>query len=305
MKMHEHDQELIMALAEGDLAEDAAAVARAEIESCDECSADFELQVSAIAMLDQVPPVYLTATESARLHSSLKEELSLATPKPASPRRSVAWSRFLPAAGVAAALLLVIVSLPSLLGGGSDDSSDETVAAPSFEADATETSAAASLDMERDGTEEMAGGDNAAAEAAPPAAQATTEAPLLTTTTAAPLDDVGSGGILGILEFLGPIDQVDTAALLDQIVGEDIDLAASWDSAKSADPFFAGCLTESVTTEVSSLYGLPADSEPFVLGVVVAEDGEEGVLVAYVPAIPEETVFAVVSPNCASITPLP
>ena len=98
--MHEHDQELIMALAEGTLDEAAAAGARTEIGLCADCSADLDLQIAALAVLDDVPEVYLTAAESAQLHSSLKQELSLATPTPASPRRSFAWSRLLPAAGV-------------------------------------------------------------------------------------------------------------------------------------------------------------------------------------------------------------
>ena len=57
--------------------------------------------------------------------------------------------------------------------------------------------------------------------------------------------------------------------------------------------------------EVASIYGLPADSDPVMLGIVTTEAGEDVVLVAYVPAVPEETVFATVSPDCASIEPLP
>jgi len=304
MKMHEHDQELIMALAEGRLAADAAAEAHAEIASCSECSADLDLQMAAIAILDDMPEVYMTVAESARLHTKLKRELSLETrPETAPARRSFAWSRLLPAAGVAAALLVVIISLPSLLGGGSDDSSDETIASPSFDVGATETTAA--MEIPRDGMEEMAGGDNATAEAAPPAALQTTEAPEATTTTMAALSDDGSGGLLGTLSFLGPVDEVDTAALLDLIRSEDVDLAGDSEQAKNADPVLAGCLAESVTAEVAAIWGLPVDSSPVIMGTVVDDLGGELLLVAYVPENIADTVFATVTPGCAEILLLP
>ncbi|MDJ0663220.1 MAG: hypothetical protein QNJ75_01590 [Acidimicrobiia bacterium] len=303
--MNEHYEELIMALAEGTLDDEAAAAAAAEIAASAEASADLELQRLAIEALDAAPDVYLTATESARLHTALKQELSLATPEPRSTRRPIAWSRFLPVAGVAAALLVVIISLPTLFGGQGDDSSDEAVAAPSFEAGATETTAASFLDIERDGAEEMAGTDNAAAEAAPPTALDTAEDQAATTTTAVTLEDGEPEGILFALEFLGPIDEVDAAALLDLVPGDDVDLADTTASVKRLDPFFAECLAESVTPEVSSIFGLPAGSSPVMLGIVTTQDGAEAVLVAYVPAEAGQVVFATVLPDCSLITPLP
>jgi hypothetical protein len=121
----------------------------------------------------------------------------------------------------------------------------------------------------------------------------------------ADLADGGTGDDVAALEFLGRVDEVDTAALLDLILRDDVDLALSSERAKSLDPFLAGCLADSVTPEISSIYGLPADSEPLILGIVITEDGAESILVAYVPAGPAEPVFATVSPDCSSIAPLP
>lgn len=293
--MHEHDQELIMALAEGTLGDAATAAAQTEIAMCADCSADLELQIAALAVLDDVPDVYLSAAESARLHSSLKQELSLETAKSPSPRRSFAWSRLLPAAGVAAALLVVIVSLPSLLGGGdSDDASTETIAAPSLDAGATETTAAAFLQEARDGAEEMAGADNSAAEAAPPAGNATTEAPAATTTTTAPSDTTASDltTVLDGLEYLGLVAELDTVALGARIATDGGPLALTSDRAKALDPTFAACAREKATPEVADDLGVPVDSDPLLLGIVADENGEELVLVAYVPADGSDPVFA-------------
>ncbi len=304
--MHEHDQELIMALAEGTLADEAADAARAEIAACAECSADLELQVAAIAMLDDLSEVYLTATESARLHSELKRELALETPSSTAVRRSFAWSRFLPVAGVAAALLVVIIAVPTLFSGGdSDDASDEIASAPSVDAGATETTAAASMDLEWEGAVEMAGGNDSLAESAPPiAAEETTEAPA-TTTTEAPTAADDTGTIWSALEFLGPVDVLDTEELLERIRTNDVDLGAYSDDAKFADPVFALCLEESITVEISAELGVPAESDPVILGIVTSAEGEDLILVAYVPEDVEETVFVVHRLPCLDLELLP
>ena len=119
------------------------------------------------------------------------------------------------------------------------------------------------------------------------------------------MDDRGPDGILFALEFLGPVDEVDTAALLDLVRSDDVDLADTGESAKRIDPFFAECLAESVTPEVASIFGLPTDSTPVMLGFVTTQDGTAAVLVAYVPTDDAETVFATVLPDCSLITPLP
>lgn len=302
MMMHEHDQELIMALAEGVLDETAATAARAEIEACPECSADLQLQLVALAAIAEAPEVFLTATESSRLHAALKQELSLAAPAPARPKRSFAWGRFLPIAGMAAAFLVVIVALPTLFGGGSDDSADETIAAPAMDAEAPEaalmeTTEAAPTEM-RDSVTDLAGG--MAAEESP----ATTAAAATTTTAPALLED-NLGLIFDVLDYLGPLEELDTEALLARIQNEDLDLIANSDAAKSADPLFAGCLEESVTPEIASIWGIPVDSEPLILGLVTNAEGENLVLVAYVPENAAETVFTAQRFGCSLIVVLP
>ena len=128
MTMHEHDQEIILALAEGSLDPEAAERAAAEIARCAECSRDLEMQRVALNALGDAPRVYLTATESARLHDRLHRELAVMAPKQARSRTPVSWPRWAGFAfGTAAAFLAVFLVLPALLGGGGDDSA-ETVA---------------------------------------------------------------------------------------------------------------------------------------------------------------------------------
>ena len=125
MTMHEHDQEIVMALAEGSLDPEAAARAGAQIGTCAECSRDLEMQRIALDALEEAPAVYLTATESARLHDRLHRELGVAAARPASTRASFAWARWTGLAfGAAAVLLAIFVVGPAMLGGGSDDSAD-------------------------------------------------------------------------------------------------------------------------------------------------------------------------------------
>ena len=127
MKMHEHDQDIIMALAEGSLDPEASARAEAAILACDECRADFELQRIALDALHDAPAVYLTATESAHLHDQLRRELQVSPAAPSRHRLRPAWGRWVAlAAGTAAVFLAAFLVRPNVLGGGDD--SAETVA---------------------------------------------------------------------------------------------------------------------------------------------------------------------------------
>ncbi len=71
--MHKHDLDLIAAFADGSLDNDVQA--RALIESCAECRAEYESQIRMIAMLRQVSPVEMTDLEKAGLHRDLWTEL--------------------------------------------------------------------------------------------------------------------------------------------------------------------------------------------------------------------------------------
>jgi len=144
--MHQHDQELIMALAEGGLDADAAATARAEVASCPECSRDLELQRIALQGLEGLPRAHMTELESTRLRRSLREELGIARDARVTPakRRRMPMAAFATAAAV---LLAVVVAAPTLnLIGGGDDGADATIVADAT-AGATATTAGAVAEM--------------------------------------------------------------------------------------------------------------------------------------------------------------
>jgi hypothetical protein len=298
MKMHEHDQEIIMALAEGTLDDAAAAAATAAIAACVECSADLDLQRLALAALDDVPDVYLTAVESARLHDALKSELVGAKTPPIRAGQPFAWGRWLPVAGVAAVLLVAIVSLPTLFGGGfSDDAGDETVAAvetTAASADVAETTAAPSADaLSPSRDDDGAAALEMAAEDLEDSLTATTASAETTTTMAAPETTTSDlSGVPDLLAFLGNVEDLDRAALLEKLIDEGAEITEVTNKARNADPFFSACLLENTTPEIAPTLGIAVDSEPLLLGIVVVPSGKELILVAYVPEDVDETVFA-------------
>jgi len=198
--MHQHDQELIMALAEESLDPEAARAARDEVASCRQCTADLELQQFALNALEGVPEAQLTEMESARLRRDLRTELGLTKPTASEPSRK---RRRMPLAalGTAAAVLVAVVVVGpglDLIGGSSEPASDATIVA---DAPATTTAPATEAP--------------AAFEAAPNAGGAgeddtarTTMAPAETTTTARPVD-----GTLAAELYAFYADEPDLAAL--------------------------------------------------------------------------------------------
>jgi len=174
--MHQHNQELIMALAEGNLDEAAAASARAEIEACADCSRDLELQTFAIEALDSVPGAHLSEFESAKLRRDIRSELGVfkeeVTFEPTKRQRRFPIAAF----GTAAAVLIAVVAIAprlSLVGGA--DSAD-TVALEAADSTVAASTLAPSLDGQAglvQGGEE----DNRSTTAAP----ASTAAPATTT----------------------------------------------------------------------------------------------------------------------------
>lgn len=102
--MHSHDLDLIAALAEGTL--DDETQARAFVQTCDECRAEFEAQTAVLAAIADVPAVTMTENEKAILHRDLWTELRLGegTEKPT---RAQWWYRF----SYAAAGVLIVVGI--------------------------------------------------------------------------------------------------------------------------------------------------------------------------------------------------
>lgn len=107
--MHEHDLDLVAALADGSLDRDAAGVRR-WVEACDVCAAEFRLQTGVRSALASPGPARLTDAERVALHARLEAALPQPAPAPVvTPRRSSApaWWRLVPVAGAAVLALAV------------------------------------------------------------------------------------------------------------------------------------------------------------------------------------------------------
>jgi hypothetical protein len=106
--MHRHDFDLIAALAEGSL--DDETEARALLESCEECQAEYQSQLDVLTILSSTPPAEMTELEKAALHRDLWTELR--NPSSEAPTGR-AWHRW----SYVAAGLFVTVGLLGVLGG--------------------------------------------------------------------------------------------------------------------------------------------------------------------------------------------
>jgi hypothetical protein len=157
--MHEHDLDLIAALADGSASDEA--LARSLVETCPVCRAEYEAQIEVIAWLGAAPRVAMTDLERAGLHRTIRAgvegEKSSAAVTPW-------WQRLgYVAAGLLVAAGLVGVLQRSDLIGGSDQGALAT---------ATTTAEAADGGSEAptEGVPFMAG--DAAEESAPPSSTA-------------------------------------------------------------------------------------------------------------------------------------
>lgn len=129
MTLHEHDRDLVMALAEGSLDAGAEARAHEELAGCAECADELVWQIEALDVLEAAPPIAMTGPESSELHLALDAALIhqrvTPAPIPAKPR----GFNWVPIFSVAAVLLALVLVAPALdLLGSSDDASFETAA---------------------------------------------------------------------------------------------------------------------------------------------------------------------------------
>ncbi|HEX9643336.1 MAG TPA: hypothetical protein VGC11_04980 [Acidimicrobiia bacterium] len=157
--MHEHDDDIIMALAEGTFEPDVLAPALAEVSECPECATALADQKVALAAMRSAQAPVLDDLERARLHRTMREALGIEAPVVAEPSRHERSYRRLAALGsVAAVLIGVVVVAPYLNllgGGGADDSAATTTAAA-----AEERAAIQRADTLADGENSLgAGGD--------------------------------------------------------------------------------------------------------------------------------------------------
>jgi hypothetical protein len=300
MKMHEHDQDIIMALAEGSLDPATAERAAAAISACPECSADFELQKSAVAALQDAPRVYLTAAESARLHDRLRQELRVAPAKPARAKPTPAWSRWAAlAAGTAAVLLAAFLVLPSVLGGSDDDA--DTVAFELTEDDSNQAdlertaTTAAAAEAPTAGALEEAGDDMMALQ---DAATETTAAP---EDAAAPADTLAVGD--GALTYVarGSLNERLRQQIVDQLIADAEAFGVVDEQARDLQPELGACL--------SVLFDSDADltATAQIIGVIIDETGAERTLVAlFDEENPAKAVLASITlPECEVFETLP
>lgn len=289
--MHNHDYELVMALAEGSLEPAAAASARAEIEACPECAADLELQVEGLRALQALPAAELTELEAARLQRSLREELGLRRPearRPA-PRRRLP----LAALGTAAAVLVAVLAVgPGLnLIGGSDSSDTAEFSAATTAAAATTTAApAAALDMTDSAEIEngLAGGDPEPAEA--PTAEATFPSTTAVRGETRLFAYYGEGD-LDLFALRGELEAnaFDGSATRSQMLRQ-ADESLTEDDAGAAE----ACIALTLSSEEDFLEGFQ-----LALGNI---GGREVLVVAYLTDSPEEsTVVAHAADNCEEL----
>ncbi len=132
---HNHDFDLIAAIAEGELSPADQAAAEASLAICADCRADVQLQREALTALRSAPAVAMNDFERATLH----RKVNAALPLPVSVRSTkpaVPWfQRLMPAMAAAAALLLVVgVGSVLIPGAGDGDAASEvtTVASESI-----------------------------------------------------------------------------------------------------------------------------------------------------------------------------
>ena len=304
MTMHKHDQEIVMALAERSLDPEAATQAAAEIAGCSDCARDLELQRIALEAIADAPAVYLTATESARLHDRLHRELGAAVPAPRRNRGTVVWGRWVGAAlGTAAVFLAAFLVLPNVLGGSSDDSAD-TVA---FEEVAEDTSdgegnrmempaaaATPSVESPQLGMDDAAGADEMAEPTTTVAAAETTAAP----ETTQPAGDVSA-----FLEYrvIGGLNEELRSEIIGQLTMDREVFVAQDETLKTLNPEWAACLETLPALDVT-----PSEATPQIVGSVVDQDERERMLVAFITSEPAETTLASVSvPECTVFETLP
>ncbi|HSG80055.1 MAG TPA: zf-HC2 domain-containing protein [Acidimicrobiia bacterium] len=125
--MHEHDADLVAALAEGALSPEDTRAAEAAISGCPRCTADHTAQRTAVVAMRSLAGARLGDTERTGLRAAVADAINLdleaapKTPTRRRARRAVPW----PSVAVAALSVLAVVAIVPLVGtlttSGSDD----------------------------------------------------------------------------------------------------------------------------------------------------------------------------------------
>lgn len=297
--MHEHEHDIIMNLAEGSLDPAAAARAEVEISACDECRTDLELQQLALAALHEAPAVYLSASESARLHDRLRREMQIAPAETARTWLPV-WSRWAAlAAGTAAVFLAAFLVLPSLLGGGDDadtvafDQVADELGGAGAERMAT-TEAAAEAPSAAIPSDDAADRGLALEEAAPTTTVAAAE------TTAAP--DLAEDGATFAFVVEGDLTEELRLEVVDQLRLDASYFKANAEELAETSPEWRAC-----RPQIFGFDYLDLSYTPELVGRIIDEFGEERLLVALVDKEdPTDVALASITlPECEIFETLP
>lgn len=290
--MHNHDYELIMALAEGTLDPSAAAAARAKIESCQECAEDLAFQLEGLQALQELPVAALTELESARLHRNLRQELGIAKPPEtqSAARRRVPLAALATAAAVLTAVVVVGPGL-NLIGGDDASHSDlaEIGAAATTTAPAITAAPAGDLGM---ASPNVGGATDDMADRVPE------EAATAPTTAAAAVTTTATDGL--VIEGAEPFaffgdESPDLEALRSELAAAEFDESAArsnvlrlaGDSILEEDPGAArACVEVTLTSEENFVEGFQVARGLFgerevLIVVYLAEDLEESELIMH------------------------
>lgn len=119
--MHEHDLDLVAALADGSLDGDTGAI-EALVATCQVCGEEYRAQIAVRSLLADLPTVSMTDAERSSLRAGVEATLPSPepdlSPLPAARRSSPWWWRLVPAAG-AAVLVLAVAGV--FVGGSGED----------------------------------------------------------------------------------------------------------------------------------------------------------------------------------------
>lgn len=128
--MHDHDFNLIAAIAEGAMSPADQAVAETSLAACDACQTDLELQREALAVLRESSPLTMTDIERAAVHRNVLAAITPTTKTVVLRPKDPWFQRLIPAMAAAAALVVVVGVGSVLINGGSDaDTAADTTAA--------------------------------------------------------------------------------------------------------------------------------------------------------------------------------
>ena len=156
--MHEHDADLVAALAEGTLPPADSRVAEAAITGCPRCAADLSAQRTAVTALRSLQGERLHGSERTALRAAVAGAINLdleaetEAPKRKRARRAIPW----PSVAVAALSVLAVVAIVPLVGtlttSGSDDDAATAELALTTVVTETDTASAAAAVPEAGGT---------------------------------------------------------------------------------------------------------------------------------------------------------